>query len=230
MSLQESDIPPELAEEFAVDFGATVRMPELRSASALPRALEFAAALGTVALVGALAWLSVANHAAVPFLWGVDLGIHEFGHMVTFWAPWQVTAAAGSGFQVTAPFALACYFLFARRQHLAAAICAAWAGTSARNVAAYIADAPFQRLPLWGGDGVQHDWATLLGSHAAQVAGPLSLAVEASAWLLIACAVALAVVPVVLRVRDARRQSASAQAFEARRDLLPVREPHPPIG
>jgi len=36
----------------------------------------------------------------------------------------------------------------------------AWAGTSAWDASVYIADAPYERLQLIGGD---HDWAFLLG-------------------------------------------------------------------
>jgi hypothetical protein len=39
-------------------------------------------------------------------------------------------------------------------------VCLAWAATSAQNAGVYIADAPFQRLQLIGGE---HDWAFVLG-------------------------------------------------------------------
>jgi hypothetical protein len=43
---------------------------------------------------------------------------------------------------------------------MAAGLCLAWAGSSAQQVAVYAADAPYQRLPLIGGE---HDWAFILG-------------------------------------------------------------------
>lgn len=58
------------------------------------------------------------------------------------------------------PLGLAVYFLWRRRDHLGAGLCLGWAGTSAADVAVYVADAPVQALPLIGG---HHDWAFVLG-------------------------------------------------------------------
>jgi hypothetical protein len=80
--------------------------------------------------------------------------------MVTYMFPDVITALMGSVFQVAVPVGLALYFGWRRRDLLAAGLCLAWAGASAVDVSVYIADAPFQRLPLIGGS---HDWAYLLG-------------------------------------------------------------------
>ena len=96
----------------------------------------------------------------VPLLGGVDLGFHELGHMLTYMFPDVITAIMGSVFQVLIPLGLAAYFGLRRRDLLAAGLCLAWAGASAADVSVYIADGPFQRLPLIGGS---HDWAFLLG-------------------------------------------------------------------
>ena len=218
------------ADEIIAEFEARADAPKARPATDFPPALEVGACVATAVAVLALAWLSVANGALVPFLWGVDLGIHEFGHMVTAWAPWRVVAFAGSFFQVTVPFALGCYFLFGRRQPLASALCLAWAATSARNVAVYIADAPYQRLSLWGGPGVLHDWAQLLAGPAMRYAGALAGTVEASAWALIAVALAVALAPAAIGVRATLQARSHARAFAPRRPTLAVREPHRPIG
>ena len=58
------------------------------------------------------------------------------------------------------PVGLALYFWFRRRETAGTSMCLAWAATSAADVARYIADAPYERLPLLGG---KHDWATILG-------------------------------------------------------------------
>jgi hypothetical protein len=174
--------------------------------------------------------LSARSGARVPFLWGVDFGIHEFGHLVTFWAPWQITAAAGSVFQVAFPLGLAAYFLFARRELWAAAPLLAWAGASARNAAVYIADAPFQRLELWGGPGVQHDWATLLAGPGLRYAAALAGTVDAVGWLLIVVGFLLAAVPPIRAWLAQSRAARKAAADRARHATLPVREPHGPIG
>lgn len=91
----------------------------------------------------------------VPLLNLVDLGFHELGHLLTYWLPDLMTAAMGSVVQVAVPAGLAWYFL-RRQEKPSAALMVAWAGASARNVAVYIGDAPFERLQLIGGD---HDWA-----------------------------------------------------------------------
>ena len=168
--------------------------------------------------------------ARVPFLWGVDLGIHEFGHLATFWAPWPVTAAAGSAFQIAVPLALASYFGFVRKEWWAAAPLLAWAGTSGRNVAVYIADAPFQRLELWGGPGALHDWAQLLAGPPMRYAEAIAWSVNALGWVLIAAALVLALRPVVRAFSEMLRKRQDAEAFARRKASLPVREPHGPIG
>jgi hypothetical protein len=186
--------------------------------------------LASAACVVLIGMLSGASGARVPFLSGVDLGIHEFGHLVTFWAPWRVTAAAGSVFQVAAPLALAAYFGFARREWWAAAPLLAWAGASARNVAVYIADAPYQRLSLWGGPGVLHDWAQLLAGTPMRFAGTIAWTVNAAGWAMMAVALFIALrsaaAPLARHLRDWRDE----RRFQARKASLPVREPHGPIG
>ena len=200
------------------------------SATGYPGAPEVLASAGVAAVVVMLGCASWASGAAIPFLWGVDLGIHEFGHLVTYWAPWQVCAAAGSFFQVAVPLGAAAYALFARKSWPGAAILTAWAGCSARNVAAYIADAPYQRLALFGGEGVLHDWAQLLQGRPMQYAGTIAGGVEVAAWLLIAAGFGMALAPVLTRTLVAMRADARESEFEARRASLPVREPHGPIG
>lgn len=107
-----------------------------------------------------LGWFAFVRTAPVPLLSLVDLGVHELGHLLTSPFPGLVTAVAGSAFQILVPVGLAAYFWLAGRDRLAAGLCLAWAGTSAQQVAVYVADAPSQLLPLLGGD---HDWAFILG-------------------------------------------------------------------
>ena len=107
-----------------------------------------------------IAWFPFVRHRSVPFLWYVDLGFHELGHMLTMWTPRLIYFAMGSVGQVAVPLGLSVYFLWMRRDRIGGGLCLAWAGTSAANVAVYVADAPYQRLPLIGGI---HDWAYILG-------------------------------------------------------------------
>jgi hypothetical protein len=105
-------------------------------------------------------YFAFVRETAVPLFALADLGFHELGHFVTYWLPDVVTAAMGSILQVIVPWGLAAYFLLARSDLLGATFCLAWAASSAQNASVYIADAPYEALPLIGG---HHDWAFLLG-------------------------------------------------------------------
>jgi hypothetical protein len=144
--------------------------------------------------VVSLAWLSFTRNGWVPFLSGVDLGVHEFGHMLLGWAPSLAVALAGSAVQVAAPAALAGYFWW-RRDRLAVVLMVAWLGMSLNNVAVYVRDATRMELPLFGddGSGAGHDWRNILGElgwleHAEALAG----LVRAASVLAFLAALALA--------------------------------------
>ena len=146
----------------------------------------------------ALGWLGLRGER-VPLLAGADLGFHELGHLVAYVLdgvlPWPevLTAAAGSVFQVGVPLGLALYFLAARRDHRGAGVCLAWAATAAADVGRYIADAPYETLPLLGG---KHDWATILGPEhldRLQDAGAWAATVDRLAWALFVLALLSAV-------------------------------------
>jgi hypothetical protein len=120
---------------------------------------------GAVAIaVLLLAWFSYTRAGWVPFLAGVDLGVHEFGHLLFWWAPSLVMSLAGSCLQVAAPAALAGYF-WSRRDRVAVVLLTAWLGMSLHNVSVYIHDATRMALPLFGddGSGAGHDWRNILG-------------------------------------------------------------------
>lgn len=110
-----------------------------------------------VAMVAILSVTLLSLDGSVPILALVDLGFHELGHLVTYWLPDMVTAAMGSIAQVAVPAGLAIYF-YVRDEFASASFLIAWTGSSLRNVAVYMADAPFERLQLIGGD---HDWAAI---------------------------------------------------------------------
>jgi hypothetical protein len=130
-----------------------------------------------------LGWIAFVHKAQVPLLSLVDLGFHELGHLVTRPLPEVVMFMAGSAAQIAVPTGLAVYFLI-RRDRLAGAMCLAWAATCARDVSVYIADAPFQRLELIGGE---HDWAFILGEHwhAVDKAGGIAAAVRGLGMVLL---------------------------------------------
>lgn len=138
----------------------------------------------------------------VPLLTYVDLGFHELGHLICYVIrpPQVITAAAGSFVQVAVPVGVAVYFLAFRRDRMGAAACLAWAATSAANAAVYIADAPYERLPLIGGD---HDWAFIFsdaGLGGMQRAAGLAGLVRGLGWTLLLAAAVVALWPGVLRI------------------------------
>jgi hypothetical protein len=111
-----------------------------------------------------LAWLTYSREGWVPLLSSVDLGVHEFGHLLTMWAPDLAVWSAGSLLQVAAPLALGAYFLH-RRDRFAVVLMVAWAAESLNNVSVYVADAQDMALALFGddGSGAGHDWHNILG-------------------------------------------------------------------
>jgi hypothetical protein len=139
-----------------------------------------------VVAVGAclvLAWFPYVRHTRVPLLGLVDLGFHELGHLVTSWLPAIVTAAMGSGTQLLVPIGLAAYFLLARGDLTGGGLCLAWAATSAYDVSVYVADAPYERLELIGGE---HDWAFVLGElDAIESAGTIAAGIKVLGVLLL---------------------------------------------
>ncbi len=147
-------------------------------------------AAGGALLCLVMGWFAFVQGRDVPLLGLVNLGFHELGHMVTMWAPRLLYFAMGSINQVAVPLGLAGYFLWFRRDGVGGGLCLAWAGTSAQNVSVYIADAPYQRLPLIGG---MHDWAYILGpgqlNHLSWAA-PLATAVRVFGALLVVAGLA----------------------------------------
>jgi hypothetical protein len=114
-------------------------------------------------ITAVLAWLTYSRGGWVPFLSGADLAIHEFGHMITMWAPAMLCSLAGSFLQVALPFGLAAYFWW-RKDSFAVIVCVAWAAESLHNVSVYLGDAQRMLLPLFGddGSGAGHDWHNIL--------------------------------------------------------------------
>ena len=94
---------------------------------------------------------------------GIDLAIHETGHLV--FAPFGevIQFAGGTLFQLIVPLVFLAYFLrFApRRDRFAASVMLWWVAVNLWNIAVYMADARTQELPLVGGG--EHDWAYLFG-------------------------------------------------------------------
>jgi hypothetical protein len=109
-----------------------------------------------------LAGLTYSREGWVPLLSRADLGIHEFGHLILWWAPELIVQLAGSLMQVAVPLLLGLYFLW-RRDRMAVVLMVSWAAESLNNVSVYMYDATRMALPLVGddGSGAGHDWRNI---------------------------------------------------------------------
>lgn len=162
--------------------------------------------LGAVASV-AIGWVAFGAGRPVPALDLFDLGVHELGHLLTALMPRMVMFLSGSVLQVAVPVALAAYFLVRRGEWASAGFCLAWAGTSARDVAVYVADAPIQALPLIGGG--THDWAYLLGPQGFDCidrAGAIAGFIEVVGLLMVVGGVGVCLWPAARRLWGPRRR------------------------
>ncbi|MDX6693719.1 MAG: hypothetical protein QOF02_1322 [Blastocatellia bacterium] len=117
--------------------------------------------------------LIVALIAGAYFLWamlhpqdwrlidGVNLVIHEAGHL--FFRPFGefMMIAGGSLFQLIVPATFAFYFYYQEKPY-SCALVLLWAGESLLNVSVYAGDSVAMQLPLLGGNDSIHDWNYLL--------------------------------------------------------------------
>ena len=173
------------------------------------------------ALAATIGLVSYASRLEVPILDWFDLGVHEAGHIVASFLPRLVMFMAGSVAQVALPLGFAAYFALRRRDLASAGFCVAWAGTSARDVSIYVADAPIQALPLVGGG--THDWAWILGYFdALHRSVGVARAVEFAGLAMVVAGVGLAVWP-ALFPRWARGEVGQD-------DGRPRPPPPPPLG
>jgi len=155
-------------------------------------------AASAAAVIGGFAFVL---RESVPLLDWFDLGIHEVGHLIAAPLPELVMFMAGSFAQVAFPLAMAAYFYFGRRDWAASGFCLAWTGTSAWDVSVYVADAPFQQLPLIGGG--THDWAYILGHYnAIDKAGSIAGFIEKAGFMLVLLGIAMCLLPLALRSKE----------------------------
>jgi hypothetical protein len=105
-------------------------------------------------------WCAVAPHQW-HFIDGVNLLMHEAGHVIFMPFGEFIAIAGGSLFQLIVPAAFATYFI-RRGQTYSAALVLFWFGQSMLNVAVYAGDALALELPLIGGEDSIHDWNYML--------------------------------------------------------------------
>jgi len=100
------------------------------------------------------------------FLGGLNLGIHEFGHLICMPFGKFVTVAGGSGVQCLVPL-ISLYMFYRQQDYFAFSFSFVWLGTNLYGVSRYISDSRALKLelvtPFGGGDGeTMHDWNYLL--------------------------------------------------------------------
>jgi hypothetical protein len=113
----------------------------------------------TVALgIYGLYYIFVPDHYGL--LDGVDLAIHETGHLV--FGPFGefIGTLGGTLMQLIVPLTFAWYFVRRGDRH-AATVAGWWVAQNLWNISRYVQDAQAQELPLVGSG--EHDWAYLLG-------------------------------------------------------------------
>jgi len=116
---------------------------------------------GLAVALGVYFWQAILKPEDWRWLDGVNLFIHEAGHLVFRPFGEFMMIAGGSLFQVIMPALFVGYFLL-QGQRYSAALVLFWVGESILNVSVYAADAISMELPLLGGSHVIHDWNYLM--------------------------------------------------------------------
>jgi hypothetical protein len=115
--------------------------------------------LAYLAYVGVRQFLSPLEYNSI--FGGINLGIHEGGHLLFHFAGEFVCVAGGTIAQLSAPV-IAMFGLLKQRDYFGIAFCVGWLSTNLISVGVYMADARDQVLPLvtvGGGSGeIIHDW------------------------------------------------------------------------
>lgn len=118
-----------------------------------------------------------------PYQWhlidGVNLLIHEAGHIVFSAFGEFLMIAGGSLFQILMPALFVGYFWY-QGSYYSAALVLFWVGESILNVSVYAGDSLALQIPLLGGPDTIHDWNYLLSSlgviqHTPKIAGTIRL-------------------------------------------------------
>jgi hypothetical protein len=90
---------------------------------------------------------------------GVDLAIHETGHLIFGVFGEFIGVLGGTLMQLIMPLTFAWYFVRRADRH-AATVAGWWVAQNLWNIARYVQDARAQELPLVGSG--EHDWAYIL--------------------------------------------------------------------
>jgi len=120
-----------------------------------------------IALLAYLSWVffQLLNHPDGSSIFkGLDLGLHELGHILFSPFGEYIQVAGGSLFQCLVPL-IAMAMFYRQRDYFAIAFAFGWLSVNLFDVASYAADASAMELPLvtpFKGGEVIHDWNYLL--------------------------------------------------------------------
>ena len=104
----------------------------------------------------------VLNRGEFTMMDNVDLIIHESGHFFFRFFGRFMMFLGGTLMQIITPGILIFYF-FVNDYRFGTQVSLFWLGHNLINISVYAADARARRLPLLGGNAVEHDWWTMLG-------------------------------------------------------------------
>lgn len=91
---------------------------------------------------------------------GLNLGIHETGHLLFSWCGQFLCIAGGTIFQLAVPF-YGMWNFYKQKDFFAVSLCFGWLSTNLFNLSVYMNDAIVRQLHLvspMGSEGIIHDW------------------------------------------------------------------------
>ena len=139
--------------------------------------------LGSLLILGIYFFMCLLRPAEGHFIDGVNLLIHEGGHVIFSPLGEFMHFLGGSLTQTLMPLIFAVYF-FIRKDIFAGSIIVLWVGESLSNTSVYIKDAIVMQLPLIGG-GI-HDWNHLLGQMGLlESSDTIGMVVYISGWVIL---------------------------------------------
>lgn len=116
-----------------------------------------------VTLISAYMFYYIATLSDWHFIDNVNLIFHEAGHTVFSFFGEFINILGGTLMQILIPAIFSFYF-YNRGDYFSASLLLFWLSQNFFNVSVYARDAIKMELPLLGGDGVGHDWNSMLSS------------------------------------------------------------------
>jgi hypothetical protein len=113
---------------------------------------------------GYILYRHLSNPMYTSIIGGLNLGIHELGHMLFSFFGEFIGIAGGTIVQLLLPVFGVVNF-YRQRDFFAIALCFGWLSTNLFNVSVYVSDARSMELPLvavYGNENTLHDWNYLL--------------------------------------------------------------------